>query len=93
MFSEVRQCSADGCFYNHDKVCTARAITIGSATPKCETWMTAEKAHSCKQNSALVGACHMGNCQHNRDYFCHAVDDIDVDMMSNSACCSTFMAK
>lgn len=93
MFAEVSDCTVKSCFYNHDHVCTARGITIGSATPKCETWMFAEKSHSHKPSSALVGACHMENCSHNASCFCHAENDIEVGMIDAEAHCLTFEQK
>jgi hypothetical protein len=90
MFAEVKQCSVTECYYNQERLCTARAITVGSEKALCETWMNAEKQHSPKQNSALVGACHIGDCQYNQSFYCHATEDISVDKIDNKAQCSTY---
>lgn len=93
MYSEVRKCEVTECFYNHDKMCSARAITVGSDSPSCETYMSNQQQHTPKWSSALVGACHMGQCVHNRSFFCHAVNDIEVGWTQNDAQCMTFMPK
>ena len=93
MFSEVRICQVANCYYNHDALCTARSITVGHGSAKCETWMTALKMHSPKMNSALVGACHEGECMYNQNFFCHAVNDIEVDMSDGEAQCMTYCKK
>lgn len=90
MFAEVRNCEVRDCFYNQEKICTARAITVGSEKAKCETWMVSERTHSNKMNSALVGACHVGECEYNQSYFCHAAKDIEVKIIDNMAQCATY---
>ena len=90
MYAEVRNCQVMTCFYNDSRICTARAITVGSEEPLCETFMSMEGSHSPRNGSALVGACHMGQCRHNVDFYCHAVDDIVVKMQGGKAFCETF---
>lgn len=89
MVPEVKTCKVTECYYNRDNECRAHGITVGSEEPICETFMQSSQ-HSNKQGAGDVGACHVNQCTYNDQLYCHACDDIVVDMKDNNAFCMTF---
>ena len=92
MVPEVKKCMVGQCFYNRDQECRAHGITVGSDKPLCETFVQT-MSHSEKQGASEVGACHVTQCSFNDSMYCHACDDIVVDLVGDSAMCTTFRAK
>ena len=70
MQSTVLNCDADACAYNRSRECHAPSVSIGSDHAVCDTFtksgMPEEKA------TPSVAACHIGECQFNRDMACQA---------------------
>ena len=86
---EVSECTAEDCAYNMNKLCHARAITVGDeAGCKCDT-MLKSQAHISRSEPAGVGACRVIGCMHNEDFLCQA-DGIRVDVQGRKADCMTF---
>jgi hypothetical protein len=92
MIPEVKKCTVDQCFFNKDSECCARAVLIGSANPKCETFVESHQRTK-KQGQAEVGVCHIENCQYNQSMSCHACGDIEIVLSNNLAWCNTFESK
>lgn len=85
----VKNCRVEDCVFNHDRNCSARAITVGDgSTPLCDTYYAGSK-HIKKSHMAGVGACKVTSCRYNEDYDCLA-DNIIVGQISKSAKCRTF---
>ncbi len=87
--AEVAQCEATECAYNGDRMCRARAITIGDGThPMCDTAYKAGM-HTRSTTTAGVGACKVATCRHNNDLECQA-DVIEVVLSGSDPMCATF---
>ena len=87
----VLECSVSGCGYNHDG-CTAFAITVGSMSTSCDTFVDTGVSGGIGQLKAQVGACKRSDCVHNADLECHAAA-ITVGEGADLADCLTFEAK
>ncbi len=86
----VRSCKATQCAYNREKVCHARAITIGDGThPCCDTFFQS-RAHVSGSQKAGVGACKVSICQHNDNFECQA-RSIELARQDCPADCATFV--
>lgn len=86
----VSKCEVNGCVYNANSGCHARAISIGDAIhPGCDTFMTGSK-HAMNTNLiAGIGACKTAICKFNDDLECMA-ENIQVGMLANEVNCMTF---
>mgnify|MGYP002685762751 CR=1 FL=1 len=89
MVPEVKKCTVKQCFYNRGEECHAHAITVGSDQPICETFANGS-SNTDRQGAGEVGACHVTKCTFNNNMYCHACDDIQVDMTSGKAMCTTY---
>ena len=87
----VQECSVSGCGYNHQG-CTAFAITIGSMSTSCDTFIDTGVTGGTGEVSAQVGACKRSDCTHNTNLECHA-PAISVGSGADLADCLTFSAK
>ncbi|MDT5040742.1 MAG: hypothetical protein QOE51_1727 [Actinoplanes sp.] len=87
----VQECSVSGCGYNHDG-CTAFAITIGSLSTSCDTFIDTGVTGGMGELSAQVGACKRSECVHNSQLECQA-PAITVGVGADLADCMTFAAK
>jgi hypothetical protein len=88
----VNECDARNCAYNVNRVCHARAITIGSGLhPECDTFLAADTHVQDTTSIALVGACKMSACCYNDDLECRA-PSIAVAHHERHADCTTFRA-
>jgi len=87
----VQECSVTGCGYNHDG-CTAFAITIGSLSSSCDTFVDTGVSGGIGQLKAQVGACKRSDCRHNEELECHA-PAITVGSGADLADCLTFEGK
>ncbi len=86
---EVAQCEATECAYNRDRMCRARAITIGDGNnPMCDTACNTG-THTRGEFIAGVGACKVAGCRHNGDLECQA-DAIQVALSGSEPMCATF---
>jgi hypothetical protein len=86
---EVAGCEATECAYNRDRLCRARAITVGDGTrPMCDTAFHAG-SHTHGEMIAGVGACKVAHCRHNNDLECQA-DVIQVVLSGSIPLCGTF---
>ncbi len=86
---EVGQCAATECAYNRERMCHARAITVGDGTqPMCDTAYMAGM-HTRASMIAGVGACKVAPCRHNNDLECQA-DLIEVALSGGDPTCMTF---
>ncbi|QUH02868.1 DUF1540 domain-containing protein [Saccharopolyspora erythraea] len=86
----VNKCTADSCAYNQEHTCHALAITVGEPThPQCDTFTTASVRAGVASATGHVGACHMGDCQHNVDLECQA-PGISVGFHENTVDCLTY---
>lgn len=92
MVPEVKVCTVNQCFYNRENECHAHAITVGSDEPICETFLQSG-THVTKHAQGEVGACHVDNCEYNKQMFCSACSDIQVSMSGGKAICDTFEPK
>ncbi len=65
--AEVAECAAVDCAYNSDRMCRARAITVGDGVePQCDTAYNTG-LHTRARTIAGVGACKVSQCRHNND--------------------------
>ena len=87
----VQSCSVSGCGYNHDG-CTAFAITIGSMSTSCDTFIDTGATGGIGELSAQVGACKRSDCVHNSNLECQA-PAITVGSGADLADCLTFATK
>ena len=69
----VRECSVDGCGYNHDG-CHAFAITVSgvNGSADCETFVPLSTKGGLDKVVAQVGACSRTDCVHNSNLECSA---------------------
>ncbi len=84
----VSRCAVTNCFYNTNNACHAPAINVGSDHPVCDTFI-AEPMHIGRQDTGMVGACHMADCRFNADMTCTA-KGIEVSGHADHADCVTF---
>jgi hypothetical protein len=69
---EITACAEQGCAYNIDGGCQAKAITIGDGKiADCDTYFDVD-VHVRNQHRSGVGACKVSKCRHNDDLECHA---------------------
>jgi hypothetical protein len=89
LMPEVAGCEATECAYNRDRLCRARAITVGDGShPMCDTAFHAG-THTRSETIAGVGACKVAQCRQNVDLECQA-DVIQVILSSSVPMCGTF---
>jgi hypothetical protein len=89
----VRACNVEGCAYNVDMNCHARAITVGDGVhPGCDTFFGGGDGHTHWGGTAGVGACKVSGCRHNADFECMA-DGISVGYSGGTVHCMTFQAR
>lgn len=89
----IQQCDVEGCVYNLNAACHAKAITIGDGvSPGCDTYMRAGSHVRNKQIRAGVGACKVGGCSHNADLECSA-ESITVSQEGGKVLCMTYMSR
>lgn len=87
---EVASCQVQDCAYNRERLCHARAITVGDGaeTPNCDTYYP-EGSHAVGTQKAGVGACKVTQCKYNEDLECQA-ESINVGYRDGEAYCLTF---
>jgi Domain of Unknown Function (DUF1540) len=88
----IIDCSMMNCAYNTDNMCHAMAITVGSLTPMCDTYLQRTKKGGAMDMTGSVGACRLDNCSFNKSLECTA-EGIHVGMHSDHAECETFKAR
>lgn len=88
----IIDCSMMDCAYNTDNMCHAIAITVGSATPMCDTYMQRKEKGGAMDMTGSVGACRLENCTFNESLECTA-DGIRVGMHTDHPECETFNAR
>ena len=88
MMSNINKCNDEECYYNKDNMCHAEAITVGSSSPKCDTFWKSTQ-HGGPAKMAHVGACHMSNCRWNQDMSCSA-EGVEIKVQGTEADCDTF---
>lgn len=90
----VKACAVTECAYNANKLCHARAITVGDGThPMCDTYFKSPGGRS--HDIAImagVGACKISACQFNQDFECQAAG-VDVGKHQGHADCITFLPR
>jgi hypothetical protein len=91
---EVINCAQNGCAYNTNLACHARAITVGGGTSEhlCDTMIMAAD-HTRREETAGVGACKSVNCTFNEDWECAAEGGININALAGQAECQTFRAR
>jgi len=86
----VAECTAIDCAYNTERICHAKAITIGDTdAPNCDTLCCGADHVRAKDTHAGVGACKVSNCSYNDDLECTA-HSITIGMMNNHVSCLTY---
>lgn len=68
------------------------AITIGSASPICDTFLRRAKKGGVQDMNGSVGACKIDSCKFNESLECMA-DGIHIGMHADHAECDTFAAR
>jgi len=67
----VASCSVEGCAFNQERKCHAKAITIGNTTnPACDTFHPSSRHINNIRRVAGVGACKTTDCVNNEDFEC-----------------------
>ena len=89
---KIIDCSMKECAYNTDKLCHAMAITVGSKSPMCDTFMKRKQKGGMKEMNGSVGACKIDNCTFNQSLECTA-DGIHVGIHADHAECETFQVR
>lgn len=84
----VSECKVTECGYNVNNSCHARAITVGSDRPACDTYFQSS-THTTHDSVAGVGACRVDVCKYNDSFECQA-PNIVVDHGPDKADCMTF---
>ncbi|MHB8878228.1 MAG: DUF1540 domain-containing protein [Myxococcaceae bacterium] len=87
----VSRCDVTACFYNRVKACHAPAINVGSSHPSCDAFI-AQPNHIARQETGMVGACHVSDCRFNTELTCKA-GGITVAEHSGHADCATFQRR
>lgn len=89
----VAECSIINCAYNNERVCHAKAITIGDKeTPHCDT-LCCDLGHvHGNAMHAGVGACKVSTCAYNDDLECGA-ESITVGMLDSKVRCLTYATR
>jgi hypothetical protein len=85
----IIDCQVTDCAYNSDKMCHAMAITVGDASPFCDTFLKKEQKGGALDVIGGVGACKVERCKFNDSLECSA-DGIHVGRHADSAQCDTF---
>ena len=87
----VNSCQVDACAYNDRHTCHALAITVGNSgsQAQCDTFFAADVQGGDPGSVGHVGACKMGDCQHNVQLECQA-SAIAVGLLQNQADCLTY---
>ena len=89
--SAVQACSVNGCAYNSNQKCHAKAITIGDAqTPGCDTSFSNGSHVREVVRVAGVGACKVSSCRFNDDYECTAGKIVVSTNQASRAQCMTY---
>ena len=91
MMPEIKHCDVRECFYNKDGRCHAEAITVGSLSPKCDTFFKTDQ-HGGPATQGHVGACHVSDCHWNKQLSCTA-EGIEISLHGQEPDCDTFRNK
>ena len=87
----VRACTAEGCAYNKEEHCHARAITVGGLNDHhCDTLFNSSSDIN-RNEAAGVGACKVNVCRFNDGCECQAAS-IEIGYSNFEADCETFLA-
>ena len=85
----ILDCNMKDCSYNDGEECHAIAITIGSSSPMCDTFMAGESKGGVKDMRGSVGACKIDMCKFNESLECSA-QEVHVGKHEDHAECDTF---
>jgi hypothetical protein len=87
----IKECQAQDCSYNSERICHAMAITVGHGEqhPACDTFYKSQTPGGEKDIRAGVGACKMDSCHYNQKLECHA-SSIKVGYRDQEADCLTY---
>ena len=88
----IFDCNMKECAYNAEKNCHAMAITIGSASQICDTFMKRAQKGGVMDMVGSVGACKVEGCKFNDSLECMA-EGIHIGMHADHAECDTFAAR
>lgn len=91
MMPDIKHCSVEECYYNKYNKCHAEAITIGSISPKCDTYCKGAQ-HGGPSEHGHVGACHVNDCKWNTDMSCTA-EGVDISPHGAEPDCDTFTSR
>jgi Domain of Unknown Function (DUF1540) len=84
----VTSCRVEECVYNRERMCHARAITVGDPeAPRCDTFMESQ-CHCQGGEKAGVGACKVDWCTHNDDFECQT-DSVNIGQVGSDVMCMT----
>jgi hypothetical protein len=93
----ITECKAEECAYNRNRLCHARAITIGDGKhPACDTYFCT--SHSSEQHImnkniiAGIGACKVQSCQYNVDYECFG-ENISIAHNNGRIACMNYLTQ
>lgn len=71
----VASCTVEGCAFNTQKKCHAKAVTIGnSGNPSCDTFHPSSHHTGNVRMLAGVGACKTEDCTNNENFECTAAE-------------------
>ena len=91
MMPDVKHCYITDCYYNRENMCHAEGITIGSPTPKCDTYFKSNQ-HGGPAPKGHVGACRVADCRWNREMSCNA-EGINITLHGNEPDCDTYQKR
>lgn len=91
-FTTISNCNASKCIYNYSGKCCTLAINVGGPEPLCDTYFFNGKKGGFEDLTAIVGACKVDTCIHNRFYECMA-DNVEILSGQDLVECSTFRAR
>jgi hypothetical protein len=90
MVGHISSCAVTECAYNTDKMCHAKAITVGDGVhAMCDTYFKASVHGGIKDQTGEVGACKVSACRFNTDLECQA-NSIQVSYHKDHPDCITF---
>jgi hypothetical protein len=84
---KILDCTMSECSYNKDDQC--HAITVGAASPLCDTFAAFAKKGGALDMTGSVGACKVDRCKFNDSLEC-AADGIHVGRHVDHPECDTF---
>ena len=87
----VKKCEFTKCAYNTDRICHAKAITVGGdeACPMCDTAVRAHTHAGVGDIQGSVGACKVDTCRFNEFLECTA-HSVTIKEHDGHAECGTF---